>query len=607
MPTSAPTEIRLGDILKQLRSRKDLSQRDLAELTGLPLATVASIETGREPRHSTLAVLLEKLPFLTAGDVLGDAGRPATARPAAWAAYRELLGFQARHLLRRVDLRPDGSGESLHRLTGVRPWPGKTIDDAEHLVALLRCVLVGSRQAVAEIVPEALERPGRLVVEDGALTHVFDVPAPGSTDGIDYERRSRVEADEQLASALEGDALRRVAVEILFPVEKLDLEVLLPERPTEPRCVAWSCLADGDAANADCARHLHPRGVALRWERAEEKLVLGLSRPTVGAVQGVAWRAPEAPDTEDEERPGRLVGARRKRSLAQVVTEAREDAGLSQRQLAQRMGVSPNTVNAIEKGGDARLSVLTGLLEALPELTPQELLPQVASGGQLDLDELWEHDHRLTGAAADEVAKTVDIDEEGRCEITIVTKGLRSLLGDERELSVRSGIWRMVLQGQSHVLAEIETDVEARARVVERKLGRIVHRFTFPARAASQGLSYTRRFERAPLYALTEERASSLTEEDPPYFEGTALAPTHPTRRLSICVRFPTGYWPVELETHAWSLLHVFGHGDHAAKVELPKGRVKLERSPSRSMLRMRVERPLLGLQFSLAWRLPPR
>ena len=69
------------------------------------------------------------------------------------------------------------------------------------------------------------------------------------------------------------------------------------------------------------------------------------------------------------------MGPRRSRTLAQVITKARIEEGLSQRQLAQAMGVSPNTVSALEKGGDARLSILTGLVEQLPGLQPQDVLP----------------------------------------------------------------------------------------------------------------------------------------------------------------------------------------------------------------------------------------
>ena len=49
-----------GIALRQARRRKGLSQRALAQLTGLPQPTIARIESGRvSPRLSTLTRLLE--------------------------------------------------------------------------------------------------------------------------------------------------------------------------------------------------------------------------------------------------------------------------------------------------------------------------------------------------------------------------------------------------------------------------------------------------------------------------------------------------------------------------------------------------------------------
>lgn len=71
---NSPTERRadLGDLLRRLRRRADLSQRELAARAGVPHATVARIELGRavDPRYRTV----ERLIRAAGGQVRFDAG-----------------------------------------------------------------------------------------------------------------------------------------------------------------------------------------------------------------------------------------------------------------------------------------------------------------------------------------------------------------------------------------------------------------------------------------------------------------------------------------------------------------------------------------------------
>ncbi|MEM7249380.1 MAG: hypothetical protein AAF533_28970 [Acidobacteriota bacterium] len=109
------------------------------------------------------------------------------------------------------------------------------------------------------------------------------------------------------------------------------------------------------------------------------------------------------------------------------------------------------------------------------------------------------------------------------------------------------------------------------------------------------------------MYSLDEKKAHELVGHSPPYYEGTAISPTHPVRRLTIVVRFPSGYWPEDVSSHTWPLVLVPGVGDDAMEVTLSPRQLRLERDRKRSTLRLRVRHPPLGLQFGLSWRLPER
>ncbi|MEM7246322.1 MAG: helix-turn-helix transcriptional regulator [Acidobacteriota bacterium] len=602
MSTNDTTGARCAELVQAARRSTGLSQVELARRCELPSGSLAHLEAGREPRSSTVASLLSGLPSLRVADLLGAGATGGPSQPAAWEASRELHGFFTQRLVREVDLRAGGAGSSRLEMHGLRCWP-RASEDPEHRIALLRAVIPGPSAVARQLEPEALE-PSRWEATEGPVRHEAGRPAR-ERDGLHYVRTTTVDDDVLLDGLVGPDGRHRLVVEVLHPIERLDLVAWLPSTPHDPRCVAWPCAVGPDTPR-DWARELHPRGVDLRHDAASGRLTLTLRRPTVGLMHGLEWSTSEGAVEKESPSP-RGVGRRHRTDLATALSRARERSGLTQRQLARRMDVSPNTVSVIERGGDPRISVLGRALTALPELLPQDLLPQVSRSGRHSLDELWEHDHRLLGLAADELVKTVDIDDAGHSETSIVTRGLRSLRGDSRELEVRLGVWRVVLQDQPAVLQAIETDVEARARVVERELDRVVHRFTFPARAASTGLSYTRRFERVPRYVLTEERAAPHVDEPPPYFEGTTVKPTHPTRRLSIVVCFPEGYWPSEVITHAWPLVHVPGVGDEALEASLPRDRLVLTRDRRRRRVRLRIDRPPLGLQFGLSWRLPPR
>ena len=84
--------------------------------------------------------------------------------------------------------------------------------------------------------------------------------------------------------------------------------------------------------------------------------------------------------------PARKKKVPRPGRLALLLRELRQDAGLSQRELARRMGVGVATVSSLESRRLPRLSTLRLLAEHLPGATPRlllapdSMLPEPASG-----------------------------------------------------------------------------------------------------------------------------------------------------------------------------------------------------------------------------------
>lgn len=54
-------KIQVGLLLKEARIKKDLSQSELAELTGLRQATISEIENGTDFKLSTLLKIMDAL------------------------------------------------------------------------------------------------------------------------------------------------------------------------------------------------------------------------------------------------------------------------------------------------------------------------------------------------------------------------------------------------------------------------------------------------------------------------------------------------------------------------------------------------------------------
>ncbi|GAC1402749.1 MAG: hypothetical protein NVSMB64_03080 [Candidatus Velthaea sp.] len=78
-------------------------------------------------------------------------------------------------------------------------------------------------------------------------------------------------------------------------------------------------------------------------------------------------------------------------TIGHLLAEARESLGLSQAEVARRLGVSGANLSRIERGADLRVSTMIDIARALqlePMLVPKSLVPSVRAL----LDELQESD-----------------------------------------------------------------------------------------------------------------------------------------------------------------------------------------------------------------------
>ncbi|WP_243706120.1 GNAT family N-acetyltransferase [Micromonospora sp. KC721] len=107
MTTTPPRTLDLGSILRALRRRADLSQRELADRSGVPQSTIARIESGgsRDPRFRTIERLVGAMAAgLTISlEVPTDHGVATPGLPAV--PHEELRDSAGRHCPAHLDAR----------------------------------------------------------------------------------------------------------------------------------------------------------------------------------------------------------------------------------------------------------------------------------------------------------------------------------------------------------------------------------------------------------------------------------------------------------------------------------------------------------------------
>ena len=563
----------LGASLREARMRRGLSLRQAAAILDISPQTVLEAEGGSDVRSSTLRRYLERLPGLTPAKVLGlPPGRVPVATPTAWATYRDLCGYVARAV--RVTVRELPTGERLRTttITGLRSLHAPMTDPTVRK-ALGRLAAVGSPKGLLKL--EGWKPGATLRLREGGATHAWRIPRDLGR-GIDYTVREVVP---------EGTT---PTWDRMLPAE--ELELCLRPKGGLPAAGTLRCrpAATADEADVDVAETLYPKGVEVK--RSPAGLIARVPMPAP-----LVEHALVALDAEPVRPP-------RYETLAGSIRFRRRELGLGLKLAARRMGCSHVGLRAIELGSDARASLVRRAVVGLEVPLDQTLPPGVVEGSG-DLHD-WVRD--LYGVEANAVVKTVVIAPDGKADISIETRGLRALRPPETDVRLRMGLARAVLQRSPAVLSQIEADMsDVKLRVVSRKDGAVQHELRFPVgEGLRRGISYTRRFQGCKQFCMTVEEARAKTGvEDDRYETGTSIAVLHPTKRLTVSVRFPRAFTPKALSPRAWPI-DMVPEVDHPPLHSIPAMKVSLGRTERHLVATLTVETPIVGFKYGIGWAL---
>ncbi|MEM7248684.1 MAG: helix-turn-helix transcriptional regulator [Acidobacteriota bacterium] len=284
--------------------------------------------------------------------------------------------------------------------------------------------------------------------------------------------------------------------------------------------------------------------------------------------------------------------------LSDILRVTRENAGLSQRQLAIRAGLAQGTVREAELGRDPRHSTLQGYLDALG-LSPSRLLP--AGSGRLSSPskQAWTILRDLLGYSVRSASHDVAIDDD-RLKTRLTLAGVRSSRFDLRDEEARTDLMRTVFVGASSELGQVQArprDLDGGRRSFEH--GGIRHEWIFAKALGRHGFTYVRTESRE-----LPPRAPTLAGEvlDPSACQalGSFVSVHHPVERFDLSTRLPSAPIPAGPRLLAWpDALVTFAEADELGRLLLPVGAWTDRRDAS---LRASVRHPPAGLCLALGW-----
>lgn len=608
VPPAPGADGEVGEALRAAREAAGLSQRELARATGVSQATISSAERGRPVHLSTLQALARGLPALDAAALLGRPGAPRPASRTQWEWMAAALGFSFDRVALRHERRRDGSQAWSAEVTGIRTQHG-TPDDPAVKTRLLRAACLGPPALLAQLTFGAGDDDS--VLEADGVRHVFRASTSRDRHALGYSLRAACADGEApppgLLPACDRPFADGIAYWVQAPVRRLSLSVRLPEgRAAAVGHHVWPAVLGLErTGGSDAWRDVHPGVPAVTALPATGGFTLEVERPVTGACYGLSWdgHAARAAGPPRSSRLVRTDGAGRA-GAASVLRRARRCAGLTVRGLAERSGISPASVSAVERGREALLATVRGLLSALPDVSAHEMLGSV--GSPSDLRGAWAAQRDLFGLDAEEERRIVRIAPDGHVRYVARTIGLACTNPAIRSVRIRHGLEYARHVQRPHVLESVRAprqDDEPKIRVLRGDQGPLIHEVRLSPRGRSRGASYERELVVGRRLAL--RRGEDLPPDDrgPDWpSDAVYVALAVPARRLQVDLHFPPGLLPERLS--AVVLPQAFLpqlHGDdlgprvHADGLELTVSR-------SRACATLRVERPLVGLQYGVGW-----
>jgi transcriptional regulator with XRE-family HTH domain len=567
-----------------------------------------------------LSAWLRALPFLSPRAVLsGDATAPALASADVWAFHARLYGFVVTTLSHVIEVQADGSRKRRIEARGVK-WLSGDLRDPLRRADLMRAVFVGSGPALRHLRAEPSDLEGgvrRVETEDAVHEYRFPRRARG---GFDYTCLPRAEVSdreaahqsEPIAEAMNAPA---VAIDVTVPVMNLEMCVQLARECPLPAVAFFIApeMAVPPLGAVTLARAMRPGGIAATWDASRRRLTARVEKPIMNLRHGMAWidageslpRGFTAPgrDARSRWRVGGQGGVATRPTLASQVRRAREQARITSRELARRMGVSAATVIAMESGGDPRASTLRRLLAALPDLWAEDLFAGLGrERWRRDLSprEIWLHDRNAWGVEAAEATRTLTLSAAGDGSEVIGTSRLRRLHAAATDLVVKDGISRSAHGRIGPVYLEQDkapADPELRVRWMHVLGDAPEFNLFVPASLAATGVSFSRSDRKELAYKMRQEHADRSI--------GPAYECFVPLRRLVIVVRFPRGYWPQRCGVFVRAGVNVTNPRWRDLAGDLHPDGLRVTEDRKARTMELVVEHPLLGFRYSVTWQAP--
>ncbi|MEM7246064.1 MAG: helix-turn-helix transcriptional regulator [Acidobacteriota bacterium] len=298
--------------------------------------------------------------------------------------------------------------------------------------------------------------------------------------------------------------------------------------------------------------------------------------------------------------------------LGAVLKSARIQAGFSQRELAVQLGRTHVAISNAEKGSDLRFETLRAYLKAFPHLTPRDLFRPGDHEVAMTPEEVWRYYRDLAGCEAAEVQRRLTVQPDGGREGRVWVNRLRSLPGRHADLRVVHGLENAAFEGSPTILRELQVadakgrEDAIRSRVLDRE-GRFLQQVVVPERLAREGVSFgwvNHRSDRAVFHEDYEARVGPTSD---PVQAGFTFQPTYPVRSLLLQLRFHPGYWPKTVQVRVWPAAVPPDPDMADLAPHLHDEGLKLKRDRRRGTVTCRVDRPLIGLSYSMGWVLPSR